>query len=146
MSDVRRIFVIGSALFLASCGSGSTAPETKDHVLAGRLGIFYEWADGSQILQEVELLIDGQKASSQSFPTGIDRAFLDIGAEFANGGSHTVALRVVRQTRSSVGYSIAGGISAYRPSLGANSVVQYPVNASKTMKAGDKWELTIAVP
>jgi len=138
--------LVGTA---GACGGDSpTSPASNDHYISGTVAIFYGWMDGTPVLQEAELLLDGKRVGYQTFVPGADRAYFDLEATFPSAGPHRVAIRVIRQSRISVDYSIGGGIGAARLSAGANSLINYRFGPNDwlTMKAGDKYEATIDVP
>lgn len=111
---------------VGGCHSDSpTAAASNDHYMGGSIAILSAWMDGSPVLQEAEVLVDGERVGHQTFVPGSDRAFFNFEAIFRSAGRHKVAIRVIRQSRASVEYSITGGIGAAKLSAGANSVINY---------------------
>lgn len=144
-----RCSILLGVVVLAGCGGSSpAAPQADDHVLTGTIEIAYSALNGDPVIQEVEALVDDQQVSHQSVVPGSDRAFLDVGATFQTAGSHRIAVRIVRQSGTSVQYFVYGGIAVYRLS-DPNSVVSYAFGSSAnyyTMKAGDRVEMVVNVP
>lgn len=151
----RRNFMraVGVAALCVSASGGchgeSPAASTpNDHYVSGVIAIIYADADGTPVLQEAEVLVDGERVGHQSFVPGADRAFFNFEATFRAAGSHRVSVRVVRQSRTTVDYVINGGLAAARLSVGASSVVNYSFGSTaiRSMRAGDQVESVVDVP
>lgn len=144
----RAYYFFAVTLVGAACGGGDLSkPQLNDHAMTGTVAIFASSLSGVPVIEDVELLLDDESAFRQSFSTGVDRAFFNVETTFKTAGTHKVAIRVVRQTRTTVEYFASGGLATYRPSNTSTiTSYQFGKNGPYLLKAGERIEMSVEVP
>jgi hypothetical protein len=128
------------------CKSGTEPSQAPNQYAVGGTVIVYAQTGADDALIEAELLVDDEAiGTKQVFPSGTFQVLLSATKYLSSKGSHSVAVRIVRQKYTNVEYLLSGAGYAVNGKTGATTTIQFPT-AARTLKAGDMVSVTVTIP